>query len=67
MNRGDGPNLSDLIGFGVTTAAYVVAGLLLGWLADTVLDTLPVFTLVGIALGIVGASLHIYGEFKKFL
>jgi F0F1-type ATP synthase assembly protein I len=67
MNRGDGPELSDLLSFGLTTAACLVVGLMLGWLVDAVLDTLPVFTLVGLALGIVGSSLYIYGEFKKFL
>jgi F0F1-type ATP synthase assembly protein I len=67
VSRGNGPNLSDLLSFGVTTAACLVTGLLLGWLADAVLDTLPVFTLVGLALGIVGSGLYIYGEFKKFL
>lgn len=67
MNRGDGPDLSDLLSFGVTTAACLVVGLMLGWLTDAALDTLPVFTLVGLALGIVGSGLYIYREFKKFL
>jgi F0F1-type ATP synthase assembly protein I len=67
VNRGNGPELSDLLSFGVTTAACLVVGLLLGWLVDAALDTLPVFTLIGLALGIVGSGLYIYGEFKKFL
>ncbi len=67
MNRGNGPDLSDLLSFGVTTAACLVVGLLLGWLADAALDTLPVFTLVGLALGIVASGLYIYSQFKKFL
>lgn len=67
MSRGNGPDLSDLLTFGVTTAVCLVAGLMLGWLVDAALDTLPVFTLVGLALGIAGSGLYIYGKFKKFL
>lgn len=61
-----GPDLSTLLGLGVALAAFLVVGLGLGWLADNLLDSLPVFTLTGLALGIVGACVHTYTQFKKF-
>lgn len=67
MSQRDGPNLSDLLTFGMSTAACLVAGLALGWLADAALDTLPVFTLIGLVLGIVATGLYIYATLKKYL
>ena len=60
-----GSDLATLLGLGVTLAAYLVVGLGLGWLADTLLDSPPIFTLAGLALGIVGACVHMYVLFKK--
>jgi len=62
-----GPDLATLLGFGVTTAAFLVGGLGLGWLADEVLDSLPVFVFIGLALGLIGASWYVYVQFKKFM
>jgi F0F1-type ATP synthase assembly protein I len=62
-----GPDLATLLGLGATTAAVLLVGLGLGWLVDEVVDTLPAFTLVGLALGILGAGGYIYGQFRKFL
>ena len=53
MSQSNGPDLSTLLSFGLTTAGCLVAGLGAGSLADRVLDSLPVFTLVGLALGII--------------
>lgn len=67
MSQPDGgPDLSTLLGFGVALAAILVVGLGLGWLIDTVLDSLPIFTLIGMALGVAGASVYVYAQFKKF-
>ena len=67
MSRPDGgPELSTLLGFGLALAALLVVGLGLGWLIDTVLDSLPIFTLVGLALGVAGACVYVYAQFKKF-
>ena len=67
MEQRDGPDLATLIGLGAVTAAILLVGLCVGWLVDEVVDTLPVFTLVGLALGILGACIYIYGQFSKFL
>lgn len=67
MEQRDGPDLATLLGMGAATTAILLVGLGLGWLVDEVVDTLPAFTLTGLALGIVGACLYVYGQFTKFL
>ncbi len=67
MNQRNGPELTTLLGIGAATAAILVVGLGLGWLVDQLVGTLPVWTLVGLALGIVGASVYIYTKFKTLL
>lgn len=62
-----GPELSTLLGLGVSIAAFLVVGLGLGWWLDSLLDTLPVFIMVGLALGIAGAGAYVYVQFKKFM
>lgn len=65
--EGGGPELSMLLGLGITTAAVLIVGLGLGWLADEIADTFPVFTMVGLALGIVGCCAYLYAQFRKYL
>lgn len=67
MSRPTGPDLSTLLGLGISIAAFLVVGLGLGWLVDEILGTLPVFLMVGLALGIAGASGYVYVQFKKFM
>lgn len=52
------PGLSgrDLIGLGGLLVGAVVAGTLLGILVDNLADTTPVFTMVGVFLGIAAAG-----------
>jgi len=52
---------------GAVIAAELVAGLALGWLVDTLVGTKPVFLLVGLLLGIVGAVSYTVVEFRKYL
>ncbi|TCK20717.1 AtpZ/AtpI family protein [Pseudonocardia endophytica] len=67
MPDGDGPGLRDLLNMGMTLGLYVAIGLAAGLFADHVLDTTPVFVLVGIALGIVGATVHVYRLLRRFM
>lgn len=67
MAQSNGPDLLTLLGLGAATAAILVVGLGLGWLVDSVVNTLPVFTLLGLALGVVGSSAYVYGQFRRFL
>jgi F0F1-type ATP synthase assembly protein I len=52
---------------GTVVAGLLVAGLALGWLADDLLQTFPIFALVGLVLGIAGACRYTYVEFRRFL
>lgn len=61
------PDLSTLVNFGLATAACLVAGLGLGWAVDLALDTLPVFLLVGLGLGIVATCVYSYHQIRSFL
>jgi F0F1-type ATP synthase assembly protein I len=63
----NGPELATLLGLGAATAGILLVGLGLGWLVDQLMDTLPGFTLAGLALGIVGAGVYMYTKFTKFL
>lgn len=67
MEQRNGPELATLLGLGAATAAILLVGLGLGWLVDEVVNTLPAFTLAGLAVGIVGAGVYIYTKFTKFL
>jgi F0F1-type ATP synthase assembly protein I len=51
---------------GVVSAVLVALGLGLGFFVDSRLHTLPVFTLVGLALGVVMAGRYTFREFRKF-
>lgn len=56
-----------LLGMGAVVAAQLAVGLGLGWLVDSLAGTSPVFVLVGLLLGIVGAVSYTVLEFRKFL
>jgi F0F1-type ATP synthase assembly protein I len=58
---------SELLGMGAAIAAQLVVGLGLGWLVDSFADTTPIFLLVGLLLGIVGAVSYTVVEFRKYL
>jgi ATP synthase protein I len=58
---------STLLGLGTRIAAQLVVGLGLGWLVDSLAGTAPIFLLVGLLLGIVGAVSYTVVVFRKFL
>ena len=57
----------DLIGLGGMLAGAVIACTALGYLLDQALDTTPVFTLVGIALGMVAGSVGFWARVRSAL
>jgi F0F1-type ATP synthase assembly protein I len=52
---------------GAATAAILVVGLGAGWLVDSLANTTPIFLMIGLALGIVGAGSFIAMKFRSYL
>lgn len=63
----EGLGWSSLLGMGISTAAIIAVGFVVGWLVDTALGTSPAFLLVGLAVGIVGAVAYIVVKFRQYL
>ena len=63
----EAPGWSTLLGMGVVIAAELVAGLTVGFLIDKAAGTTPIFLLVGLLLGIIGAVSYTVVEFRKYL
>ena len=61
------PSWQTLLGMGAVNAALLVVGIALGWLVDSMLNTDPIFTLVGVALGIVADIVYTTVQFRQFL
>lgn len=59
--------LWQLVGLGALFVGNVVAGLVIGWLADRHWNTSPVFVLTGIGIGIVTAFLSYWLQIKQYL
>jgi F0F1-type ATP synthase assembly protein I len=57
----------DLVGIGGMLAGAVVLGLVLGLLLDKAAGTEPVFTLVGIALGIAAGAVAFWVRVRSAL
>ena len=63
----EGLGWSSLLGMGISTAAVLAVGLVVGWLVDNALDSSPAFLMVGLALGIVGSATYIVLKFREYL
>ena len=61
-----GPGLGDLLSMGMTLALCVVVGFGLGWLGDRAAGTFPLIAMVGLALGVVAAAVHVVKVFKRY-
>jgi F0F1-type ATP synthase assembly protein I len=61
------PSAWELLTLGTSLAACVVAGVVLGWLVDRAIGTLPVFLLVGLALGIAAGIMITYRRIRPYL
>jgi len=59
--------LWQLVGLGSMFVGFIVAGLVLGELADRRWGTSPTFVLVGISVGIVGSTISSWIHIKPFL
>ncbi len=57
----------DLVGLGGLLAGAVIAGTVLGLLVDNSAGTTPLFTVVGVALGIVAGALGFWVRVRSAL
>jgi F0F1-type ATP synthase assembly protein I len=53
-------------GLGMLNALCLLSGIGLGWLADDVMGTLPLFLFVGLILGIVVGVIATRAELRRF-
>ena len=61
------PSPRELLGVGSAIAVLIAGGMLLGWFIDSRIDTLPIFALVGLAVGITAACFYAYFKFRRFM
>jgi F0F1-type ATP synthase assembly protein I len=61
------PRPRELAAVGSAMALLVAGGMLLGWFIDSKANTLPVFVLIGLAVGIVTACVYAYFKFRRFM
>ncbi len=61
-----GPELGDLLSMGLTLALCVIVGFGLGWLGDLATGTFPLITMVGLALGVVLATIYVIKQFRRY-
>lgn len=57
----------DLIGLGGLLAGAVIAGTVLGLVLDSAADTSPVFTVIGVGLGIVAGAVGFWLRVRSAL
>jgi F0F1-type ATP synthase assembly protein I len=55
-----------LVGVGSGLVAMIIGGMAVGWVIDANAHDFPVFTLVGLAVGIIAASSYLYSMFRRF-
>lgn len=61
-----GPELGDLLSMGLTLALCVIIGFGLGWLGDLATGTFPLIAMIGLALGVVLATVYVVKQFKRY-
>ncbi len=60
------PGIMAFAGIGLTNAICLAAGLLVGWIVDSALGTLPLFLFTGLVCGIGAGVLATRAEYKRF-
>ncbi|MHB8339716.1 MAG: AtpZ/AtpI family protein [Mycobacteriales bacterium] len=61
------PGLATLLGIGSLSGVCVAAGVFSGLAVDQRLGSTPLFTIVGLACGIVGAAFASYRVIRRYL
>ena len=66
-DRRDGLGWGDLATAGLTVAGSIAIGVVVGWLVDRLLGTLPIFLFVGLLLSVAGAVWYLVLKFRAYL
>ena len=61
------PRLTDLLQIGAVCGVLIGLGVFLGYLVDRAAGTAPLFTFLGLAIGIVGAAAGSYRVIRPFV
>jgi F0F1-type ATP synthase assembly protein I len=61
------PGLLDLLAMGLSSALFIAAGVVSGVLLDDWVHTSPVFSFLGLALGVVAAIASTVRQVRKYL
>jgi F0F1-type ATP synthase assembly protein I len=64
---GQNPGSGELLGLGAAIAGAMIVPLVAGALIDGALRTGPIFLIIGVAVGIVSASVTAYMRIKRYL
>jgi Putative F0F1-ATPase subunit Ca2+/Mg2+ transporter len=64
---GQSPGGGELLGLGAAIAGAMIVPLVAGALLDGALRTGPIFLIIGLGVGIVGASATAYVRIKRYL
>ncbi len=63
--NGRGGNAARFLGIGFTLGLILGAPVLLGFVLDRVVGTLPLFLLLGLVMGFVGSLYYVYRAIKS--
>ena len=66
MKDKETPNIMALAGLGLLNAISLGVGLVLGWLVDQALGTLPLFLFLGLIAGVAMGVLATRAEWKRY-
>ena len=66
-DEAEGLTWSGLLSLGLVAALLLIIGFALGWWADRLFNTFPIFVLVGIGLGVVASVSFSYVRIRSFL
>jgi F0F1-type ATP synthase assembly protein I len=63
----EGLGWGNLATAGLTVAGTIAVGVVVGWLVDRLLGTLPIFLFVGLLLSVAGAVWYLVLKFRAYL
>jgi len=66
MPNSEPPSMWRLVGLGTTMAVLIAGGMLIGWFVDSRAHTVPIFTMIGLAVGLVSTCWYGYAKVRRY-